>query len=163
MPMVSALNIVAPDEVTVIDSTEFFIDITNTTNTPQTLKLNLFSTAQVETFSPNSVAANSTAKVKVVVFNKFDSYTELNSKLEVYLGSEYQEKNIIFKFSKEKSADFLGSDLVSGANSFFSLIAVNSFFTLADYSFLEVSVITVLVLLILVLFVTLIVRIVKRA
>lgn len=160
--MMSALVISAPSEVEVNKSTEFFIDITNTTNTNQNLKLNLFSTAQVETFSPNSIAANSTAKVKVIVFNKYDSYTELESKLEVYLGTEYQEKKIIFKFLDNSNADFLGTEFVNGANSFFSLIAINSFFTLGDYNFFEVSAITVLVLLILVLFVALVVRIVKR-
>lgn len=156
---ISALVIDAPAVVDVHQKEEFYIEIENTENTVQNLSVNFYSTSNVTTFAPSTVPANSSVKVKVIVNNTYDSYTEVESKLEVTLGNKFQDRKIILRFFEEENQ---GEQFVEGANAFFSAIAVNSFFTLENYSLLEISAMTVLILLIIVLAIALIVRIVKR-
>lgn len=156
---INALVIDAPAVVDVHEKEEFYIEIENTENTVQSLNVNFYSTSNVTTFAPSTVPANSSVKVKVIVNNTYDSYTEVESKLEVNLGNKFQDRKIILRFFENKDGS---TQFVEGANAFFSAIAVNSFFSLGDYSLLELSAMTVLILLIIVLAIALIVRIVKR-
>ncbi len=165
LSLANALVLETPTVVDVDRSAEFYIEITNTSNYEKNLTVNFFSSAVSQTFAPNKVPANTTVLAKIIIFNKYDSYTELESKVEVKLNEEHQERKILFRFHEQsKGADF-GSEFINNANSFFTFFgagAVNSLFSLGDYSVVEVSAITILVLLILVLFVALVVRIVKR-
>lgn len=156
---INALVIDAPAIVDVHEKEEFYIEITNTESTVQSLNVNLYSTSNVTTFAPSTVPANSSVKVKVIVNNTYEKYTEIESKLELTLGNKFQDRKIIFRFFEEENPQ---TAAIEGANAFFSAMAVNSFFSLGDYSLLELSAMTVLILLIIVLAIALIVRIVKR-
>jgi hypothetical protein len=155
----SALIVEAPAVIDVYETEEFYIDITNNTNTAKDLSLNFYTTTDVKTFAPNVVPANTTVKAKIIVDNDYEKYTELESKLEINLGNNYSERKILLRFFGEERAE---EQVIEGANAFFSFAAVNSLFTLSNYSILEISAMSFLVLLIIVLAVALVVRIVKR-
>lgn len=165
----SALTIVSPSAVEVNNKEEFFVEITNNSNTQKDLRVNFFSTVMSDVIVPNFVPPNTTVRARIIVYNKYESYTEINSKLEVYLDNEFREKNVLLKFLEKNERDNLGqsgSEFAQNLNSFFVLFAANtgeSFLNLNDYSNMEIIFITVLILLILVLIVALVVRIVKRA
>lgn len=164
----SALTIVSPSAVEVNNKEEFFVEITNNSNTQKDLRVNFFSTVMSDVIVPNFVPPNTTVRARIIVYNKYESYTEINSKLEVYLDNEFREKNVLLKFLEKNQRDSFeqqGADFTTGINSFFTLFAINtseSFLLLNNYFTLEVVAMTTLVLLILVLVVALIVRIVKR-
>lgn len=164
----SALTISGPSEVEVSNKEEFFIEITNNSNIQKELRVNFFSIVMSDVIAPNFVPPNTTINAKIIVYNKYDSYTEVNSKVEVYLDNEYGEKNILLKFLGKNERDSFGQqngNFAEGINSFFMLFAANtgeSLLFLNDYSSLEIVLMTAMVLLILVLIIALIVRIVKR-
>ena len=150
---VSAMHINAPKEVNVYDSNSFIIEITNNSNISKELRINFFSPATIKILKPKMVPPHSTTSAQITLKYQTKNYTEIKSKLEVYLDDELGEKSIIQKFypknnnlKKENSKEYLGA--------LFGLGAMN-------LSVLEWSLFITLVIIAIILFITLIARTIK--
>ncbi|HNV01092.1 MAG TPA: hypothetical protein PKK60_01545 [archaeon] len=101
----SAVSISVPDSIEIKDShTVFFVDITNESNELLPVTINFYTTTRTDLVYPKTISPNSTITLKVIVENdSTPNYHEVESKLEVYVGKQFTQKNIVLKFfEKEK-------------------------------------------------------------
>ena len=154
-----ALSVQAPSTVDIVDSNSFVIEITNTSNTEKELRIDFFSPANVEILSPKIIPPHAKTSAKITLNYSPQTYTEIESKLEVYLGNEFKEKMITQKFyptgtnidSIDQSVD--QSEEYTGA--LFGLVAIGE---LASFGVLEWSLFIVLVIIAAILLITLAAR-----
>ena len=156
---VSALSVSAPSTVQVTDTNSFIVEITNNSNIEKELKINFFSTANVKILSPKSILPHSKINVKITLDYSSPNYTEMESKLEVYLDNEFKEKMITQKFYPTGTTNINSQDQ-SGeyAGALFGLAAMGEF---ASFSVLEWALFIVLVIVAAILLLTLIARVIK--
>jgi hypothetical protein len=159
---VSALSVSAPSTVQVTDTNSFIVEITNNSNIEKELTINFFSTANVKIHSPKAILPHSKISVKINLDYSSPNYTEMESKLEVYLDNEFKEKMITQKFyptGTNKNTNINSNDQ-SGeyAGALFGLAAMGEF---ASFSVLEWALFIVLVIVAAILLLTLIARAIK--
>lgn len=102
---VFAVSISVPDSVEVKDAqTSFFVDITNESNELLPVTINFYSTTKTSVVAQKTISPHSTITAKIIVNNDaVPNYHEIESKIEVYVGKQFTQKNITLKFlEKEK-------------------------------------------------------------
>jgi len=153
-----ALSVQAPSTVDIVDSNSFVIEITNNSNIQKELRIDFFSPANVEILSPKIIPPHSKTSAKITLNYSPKTYTEIESKLEVYLGNEFKEKIITQKFyptgtnidSVDQSEEYAGA--------LFGLVTIGE---LASFGVLEWSLFIVLAIIAAILLVTLVARTIK--
>ena len=156
------MTLQAPSTVDIIDFNSFVIEITNTSNIQKELRIDFFSSANVEILSPKLIPPHAKTSAKITLNYSPKNYMEIESKLEVYLGNEFEEKMIIQKFyptgtnvdSKNQPID--QSEEYTGA--LFGLVTIGG---LASFGVLEWAIFIVLVIIAAILLVTLVARAIK--
>jgi hypothetical protein len=151
------MNVEAPSTVEVYDSNSFVIEITNTSNTTKDLEINFFSPAEVKILSPKSIPAHSKSSARISLNYSPTNYTEIESKLEIYLGDELEEKTITQKYYS-KSTITPNNQTGEYTGALFGLGAIGG---LASLSVLEWALFIVLVVIVAILLVTLVARVIK--
>lgn len=158
----NAFSITAPDSVIVpSEGTSFFVKVYNGTEATQSLKVNFLSIAKYKISAPTSIPRGATADIKITVFNNsLENYNAIDSKIEVYLGKNLEEKNIILKMNPTAES----SSITTGAFTAFSgLFSLGSFFSeTGTYSIVEWIVFWILVIIAAVLLIGFIARILRR-
>ena len=154
---VSAMTVQAPSVVEVHDSNSFVIEITNTSNTTKDLEINFFSPADVKILSPKSIPAHSKSSARISLNYSPANYTEVESKLEIYLDSELEEKIVIQKYYSKST---IGPNDQTGeyTGALFGLGAIGG---LASLGVLEWALFIVLVIVAAILLITLVARVIK--
>jgi len=143
---VTAFTIESPSVVDVFgDKNSFYVDVINNTNEVQPLVVNFYSSAKTQISQPKSLAPNSSTKIKITIeHDNKPRYHEVDSKLEIYLGKDLEEKNISIRFyEKNNSSQSLASFL-----SFSSFSQETSQFVFVEWIIFWVLVIIAAVLLI---------------
>jgi len=153
---VSAFTLQAPDSIEIHDSTSFTIEITNTTNTQKELKINFFTPFEVEILSPKSIPPYAKSSAKITLNYSPKTYTEIISKLEVYLDNDLEEKEITLKFFPSTNQLNDQSQQYVGA-----LLGFGTVGELTNFSILEWALFIVLVIIAAILLVTLVARTIK--
>jgi len=158
---VSAFTLQAPDSIEIHDSTSFTIEITNTTNTQKELKINFFTPFEVEILSPKSIPpyAKSTAKITLNYSSK--TYTEITSKLEVYLDNDLEEREITLRFFSNQANQ--NNNIINDQSEEYmgALFGLGAIVELANFSMLEWALFIVLVIIAAILLITLVARAIK--
>lgn len=103
-----ALNVSVQEEFELFDNDYLEIEIENTTNTTQPLNINFYTPTKHIIHAPETVGPGKTITAKIKINHEFEKYTEINSKLEIFLGTEYEEKNITLKFYKPQKNNLTG-------------------------------------------------------
>lgn len=101
----SAASISVPDSIEVRDAQSiFYVDITNESNELLPVTINFYTTTKTDIISQKTISPYSTITAKIIVNNdSTPNYHEVESKIEVYVGKQFTQKNIILKFfEKEK-------------------------------------------------------------
>jgi len=153
-----AFSLTSPDSIEVQGKeTYFLVKVFNESKDDQLLKVNFYSTTQSSVSAPKSVASNAYADVKITVFNNNQpNYNEIDSKLEIYLGKDLEEKNITLKM--------ISSGENNSANFFVGLFSLGSFFTEStSFTITEWIVFWVLVIVAAILIIAFISRVTKRS
>jgi len=155
-----AFPIIAPNEVNISGTQgSFIVEVSNLSLEPKDLKVNFFSTLKNSISAPTRIAPNSTAQVKITLENTYTSYTEINSTLEVFLGSDFQRKEIVIKFVPQGSGAF--NDATSGL--FGAFFSFGTFLQeLTNFSLLEWGVFWVLVIIAAILLIAFIARVRRK-
>ena len=131
------------------DSNYFYADITNNTDTTQTVSVNFYSTGKTSISVPKSITPNSTIKAKITIFNdSIETYHERTSKLEVYVGNDLEEKQIQVKFYPKGSLTGEISKSVSGLFSLADFSKETTNFSVSDWIIFWVLVVIAAILLI---------------
>ncbi len=153
----SALTIEAP-EVVEVNSQEvyFLVNITNESENSANLKVNFYAPTETQVSSSKFLAKESKTTAKIFVKNNFTEYTEINSKLEVYFGTELVEKQVLLKFYPQANP----AQITGAFTAFFSL--GNFFEDFTNFSTLEYGLMFLLILVAAVLLVAFIARVIKR-
>ena len=157
LTVVSAFTLEAPSTVEVHDSNSFIIEITNTSNIEKEIRINFFSPANVEILSPKSIPAHAKSSARITLDYTPPGYTEIESKLEVYLGEELEEAVVIQKYfsngmtsANDQSMEYVGA--------LFGLGVIGG---LTSFGVLEWALFIVLVIIAAILLVTLVARVIK--
>jgi len=157
-----ALSVQAPSTVDIIDSNSFVIEITNTSNTEKELRIDFFSPANVEILFPKIIPPHAKTSAKIILNYSPQTYTEIESKLEVYLGNEFKEKMITQKFYPTgTNIDLVDQPVDQSqeyAGALFGLVAIGE---MGSFGVLEWSLFIVLVIIAAILLVTLVARAIK--
>ena len=157
---VNAISVQAPSVVEVHDSNSFIIEITNTSNTTKDLIINFFSPAEVKILSPKSIPAHAKSSAQITLNYSPQNYTEIESKLEVYLGNELEEKVIVQKYHSKNQENNQTNNDQSGEY-MGALFGLGSFVEISNFSVLEWALFIVLVIVAAILLITLVARSVK--
>jgi hypothetical protein len=154
-----ALDISAPETVTVFDKTSFLVEINNPSNSAVNLSVNVFAPVKVEVVVPNQIAPNSKATARVTVYNKFSDEREVNATIEAITNNETVQKEIVLVFKPKANSNFSqdATKVLSGLFSFSLGGGELSSFTLTDWVLFWILVIVAAVLV-----VAFIARVVKR-
>jgi len=154
-----ALNISAPETVTVFDKTTFIVELTNDSTKGMDLSVNIFAPVKVEVVAPNQIAPNSKATAKITVYNKFSDEREINATIEAKTNDETIQKQIVLVFKPKQTNNFSidATKVLSGLFAFSLGNGELSSFTLSDW-----IIFWVLIVIAAVLIVAFIARIVKR-
>ena len=151
----TAFPINNPSEIDVLGEATFNVEITNTSNTQENLIINFFAPTDVTIFAPKTIPPNRTVTAKIIVRDSFDKYTEIDSKLEVFVGSALEERQVKLKFYE--SQDSFGQ--ATGA---FSALFTMPFAIETNFTTIEWIVFFILVLIVLALLIAFIARLAKR-
>ncbi len=151
LSVTSAFPLSVPTNVEVFNEATVLVDITNNSLEQKALSINLFVPSTTTIYAPSSISPNETVTAKIIIKNNFSNYTEISSKLEVYLGTDLEERELSIKFyGGNAPADlsglfgiFLGS--FAGAESLFGETIA---FTPLEWTVLFVLVLVAVVLLI---------------
>jgi len=101
----SAVSISVPDSIEVKEAQSiFYVDITNESNELLPVTINFYTTTKADIISQKTISPYSTITAKIIVNNdSTPNYHEVESKLEVYVGKQFTQKNITLRFfEKEK-------------------------------------------------------------
>ena len=153
---VSAMTVEAPNTVEIYDSNSFVIEITNTSSTDKVLSIDFFSPANVKILAPKSIPAHSKSSAQITLNYSPSNYTEIESKLEVYLGDELEERTITQIYYPGNSNPQDQTSQYTGA-----LFGLGLFGGLASFTVLEWALFIVLVIVAAILLVTLVARVIK--
>jgi hypothetical protein len=103
---VNAFSVTTSQQVDVYEKGIFYIEITNDSAELKDLELNLYTSSEVKINAPSKIAPNTNMTAQITVYNNYESYREMNSKLEVKLGNETETKEITFRYyAREGTAD----------------------------------------------------------
>jgi hypothetical protein len=134
---VNAFPINTNSTVDVYENGLFYVEITNNTSELQDLEINFYTPAEIKINAPSKIAPNTNITAQVTVYNKYDSYREITSKLEVTMGQEIETKNINLRFfetdgtmTNELTSFFGAGYFVFGNDFAFSLIDWIAFWVL---------------------------------
>jgi len=157
---VMAVSVTADSNVSINGKEDSFsIQITNDAYYARDLLVKLYTPAEYHVTAPISVPANSTITATITVTNPYAEYTKTYSKLEVYLGKELSENDIILEF--DPSAENSSASNNSSIAGLFGLESFNSETT--SFSLLDWALFWILTIIAAVLLVAFIARVVKRA
>lgn len=105
----SALSISVPDSIEVKEAQSiFYVDITNESPEVLPVIINFYTTTKSDVIYPKTISSYSTITAKIIVYNdSTPNYHEVESKLEVYVGRRFAQKNVTLRFfEKEKLIQF---------------------------------------------------------
>ena len=134
------------NQIDVFREATFNVEITNTSNNQENLIINFFAPTDVTIFAPNTIPPNQTITAKIIVRDSFDKYTQIDSKLEVFVGSALEERQVLLKFYE--SGDAFGEATGSFAALFTLPFAIETNFTTIEWVAFFILVLIVLALLI---------------
>ena len=156
------MTLQAPSTVDIVDSNSFVIKITNTSNIQKELKINFFSSAEVKILSQKYILPHSTTSAQITLNYPTKNYLEMESKLEVYLDNEFEEKMITQKFYPTGTNVNLENQPIDQSGEYtgalFGLAAMGS---LASFGVLEWALFIILVIVAAILLITLAARTLK--
>ena len=159
----SAFSVTVPSQVDIHDQEYISIQVTNISSELKTLKINFFAPTETQIFAPTEVSPNQTITARILVKNTLRDYTEINSKLEIYLGSDLVEKELLLRYYP--SSEVIQQEQQENNNKMLgALFGFSSFFTeLGNFSLVEWVALVALVIIAAFLLVALIARAVRRA
>ncbi len=144
-----------PSEIDVFREATFNVEITNTSNNQENLIINFFAPTDVMIFAPNTIPPNQTITAKVIVRDSFDKYTEIDSKLEVFVGSALEERHVLLKFYESQ-------DAFKEATGSFAALFTMPFAIETNFTTIEWVAFFILVLIVIALLIAFIARLAKR-
>ena len=156
-----AFTVQAPNTVEIHNTNSFTIEITNTSSTQKELNINFFAPFEVKILSPKSIPPYAKSTAKITLNYSPNSYTEITSKLEVYLDNELDEKEITLKFFPNQANQ--NNNVVNDQSGEYigALFGLGSIGEMASFSMLEWALFIVLVIIAAILLVTLVARAIK--
>ncbi len=116
-----ALQISAPEKVSIQDKTSFYVTITNDSDSPAEVKVNFYSPAKSQITAPKTILPNSSSQAKITVLGSASPSGEFDASIEAVSGQEIVKKNIVLSFEESEKSK---SDAALSA--FFSLGAFNN-------------------------------------
>jgi hypothetical protein len=152
-----AFTIDMPEELLIEEEDSFFlVEINNNSNTTKNLEIVFFTNTESEIIAPKAIAPNMATTAKIFIKNSFSNYTEVDSKIEVYLGNELKQKRILLKFNPNPTA------IQNQSNSTNALFALFIGLESLTFGTFEYVLLFAMILIILVLIIAFFVRISKR-
>ena len=151
----TAFPINVDNQIDVFNEATFNVEITNPSNNQENLIVNFFAPTDVTIFAPKTIPPNGTITAKIIVRDSFDEYTEIDSKLEVFVGSSIEERQVLLKFYESQ-------DAFSGATGAFSALFTLPFAIETNFTTVEWIAFFILVLIVIALLIAFIARIAKR-
>ena len=158
-----AFTVQAPSTVEIHDTNSFTIEITNTSSISKELRINFFTPFEIEILSPKSIPPYAKSTAKITLNYSPQTYTEITSKLEVYLDNDLEEKEITLKFFPQETNQNNNNGVLNDQSdeylgALFGLGVIGEF---VSFSMLEWALFIVLVIVAAILLITLIARAIK--
>jgi hypothetical protein len=151
----TAFPIQVDNQIDVFKEASFNVEITNSSNAQENLVVNFFAPTDVTIFAPKTIPPNQTVTAKIIVRDSFDKYTEIDSKLEVFVGSALEERQVLLKFYESQ-------DAFVGATGSFAALFTLPFAIETNFTTIEWVAFFILVLIVLALLIAFIARLAKR-
>jgi len=158
---VSAFTVQAPTLVEIHDVGSFTIEITNTSNIAKELNINFFAPFEVEILAPKSIPSYAKSTAKITLNYSPQNYTEITSKLEVYLDNDLEEREITLRFFSNQANQ--NNNIINDQSEEYmgALFGLGAIVELANFSMLEWALFIVLVIIAAILLITLVARAIK--
>jgi len=103
---VNSFPVTTSQQVDVYEKGVFYIEITNDSQELKDLEINFYTPAEIKINAPSKIAPNTNMTAQITVYNQYESYREMTSKLEVKLGNETETKEITLRYyAREGTAD----------------------------------------------------------
>ena len=151
-----AVPIQVDQTIDIFQDKEFFVEITNPYAEAKVLNVNIYTPTPKVVLAPDIINAGETVKVKIYLQNTLTEYTEISSKLEVYLDEELTEKELTLRFFEKGQAPDVWGDFASG------LFGLGIFFDGMNFVVSEYYLAFLLIMIIAALLIALVVRVAKR-
>ena len=145
LTMASAFPVNTLEQVDVHEKGVFYVEITNPYSELKDLEINFYTPAEAKVNAPTKIAPNTNTTIQITVYNKYETYREITSTLEVKLGDETEAREVNLRFfAMEGTAD----NPLAGMFGLGAFASQSSDFTLAEWGIFWVLVIIAAILVI---------------